>query len=161
MKQFVRCGTDHKTNERFKTAITKKIKIFNENLSGLEKKLFELKASKSKYKEELRVIILKQEKKKSQISESKQHREVLRLEKENLITEIPKINVYLENKELTDVNIAYQQIERFLSNYQLPFGMLKSVIEKTDIISELESALFSKERVLDEIRDGLNAGRGI
>ncbi|PGR82056.1 hypothetical protein COC43_03255 [Bacillus thuringiensis] len=146
------CGIDHKTNEEFKLSITKKIKVFKENLSELEEKLFELKTTESKYNEEIRLIKLKKGKAESEVEESKQLGGALRLEKEKLITEVPQINLYLANKDLSDINKVYEQKVKFLSEYQLPFGMVTSLVEKEDSVTKLENALLSKKEILDGIR---------
>lgn len=146
-------GADHKTNQAFKLAITEKINVFNEKLTELEKKLVESKTNESKYKEEIRLIKLKKEKANSEIYESKKYEEALRLEKEKLIAEVPQINLYLANKDLNNVNKVYKQTEGFLSEYQLSFGMLKSLVENEGIVLELENAMLLQKGVLEKIKN--------
>ncbi|MGE1043748.1 AAA family ATPase [Bacillus wiedmannii] len=146
------CGVDHKTNEEFKASITKKINVFKESLSKLEETLFDFKAKESIYKEEIRLIILKKKKMDSEIDESKKLEEVLKLEKEQLITEVPQINLYLTNNDLNITEI-YKQKEKILSDYQLSFGMVNSLVEKEENLSELERAVLSQKNVLVEFRN--------
>ncbi|PHB08666.1 hypothetical protein COE84_25425 [Bacillus wiedmannii] len=144
------CGVNHKSNEKLNLAITEKIRVFSEKLSDLEKKLFELQATKSKFVEEIRLIKLKKEQKESEILGIEKNEGALRLNKEQLITEAPEIARYVTN---SDTNKIYKQIEKFLSDYQLPFGMLNSLIEKEGIVSELESEELLKKQVIDEIKN--------
>ncbi|ADK06905.1 TPA: AAA family ATPase [Bacillus anthracis] len=147
------CGIDHKSNADLKSSITEKIKSFSERLSDLERVFFELKAAESKYTEAIRLIESKKEKVESEIAASKKLEESLNLEKEKLMTDVPQINLYLSNADLNELNKVYEKKEKFLSDYRIPFGMLKSLEKKEEVASRIESDVLSQKKVLEEKRD--------
>ncbi|HDR6277713.1 MULTISPECIES: AAA family ATPase [Bacillus] len=144
------CGTEYDSNLLLKEKITEQINVFNENLSTLEKEIFDLKAIKTRYDEKIKNYREQKVAIQKEIDKNDKELNKLILEETKLQNLLPELSEFPSENEVSVEE--KQNVTKFLEKHKLSFDLLNMIRELSSNLEKDKAHEESTKKLMDALK---------